>query len=80
MQQETISRAGYEMGIQFSGDVIFHLDLWRDNLLTQILKNSFNSEIEVTENEVKQYYSEVFSDSSEISELNIQSINTQSIY
>jgi hypothetical protein len=79
MQQEIISRAGYEMGIQFSGDVIFHLDLWRDNLLTQILKNSFNSEIEVTENEVKQYYSEVFSDSSEISELNIQSINTHSI-
>jgi hypothetical protein len=79
MQQETISRAGYEMGIQFSTDVIFHLDLWRDNLLTQMLKNSFNSGIEVTENEVKQYYSEVFSDSLEISEFNIQSINTSSI-
>jgi hypothetical protein len=79
MQQETISRAGYEMGIQFSTGVTFHLDLWRDNLLTQILKNSFNSDIEVTENEVKQYYSEVFSDSLEISEFNIQSINIASI-
>jgi hypothetical protein len=79
MQQETISRVGYEMGIQFSNDVIFHLDLWKDNLLTQMLKNSFNSEIVVTENEVKQYYSEVYSDSSEISEFNIQSINTHSI-
>ena len=79
MQQETISRVGYEMGIQFSNDVIFHLDLWKDNLLTQMLKNSFNSEIVVTENEVKQYYSEVYSDSSEISKFNIQSINTHSI-
>jgi foldase protein PrsA len=79
MQQETISRAGYEMGIQFSTDVIFHLDLWRDNLLTQMLKNSFNSEIKVTENEVKRYYSEVSADSVEISEINFQLINTPDI-
>jgi hypothetical protein len=79
MQQETISRVGYEMGAQFSNDVTFHLELWKDNLLTQILKNSYNSEIVVTENEVKQYYSEVYSDSSEISEFNIQSISTNSI-
>ena len=79
MQQETISRAGYDMGIQFSADVKFHLDLWRDNLLMQMLKNSFNSEIIITESEVKNYYSEVYSDSSKISDFNIRSISTSSI-
>jgi len=79
MQQETISRVGYEIGVQFSNDVTFHLELWRDNLLTQLLKNSYNSDIEVTENEVKRYYSEVYSNSLEISEFNIQSINMHSI-
>ena len=79
MQQETISSAGYAMGIQFSADVIFHLDLWRDNLLTQMLKNSFNSDIKVTDNEVKRYYSEVFADSVEISKINFQLINTPDI-
>ena len=44
-----------------------------------MLKNSFNSEIKVTENEVKQYYSEVFADSGEISEIYYQLINTPDI-
>jgi hypothetical protein len=79
MQQETIYQIGREMGLEYSSEVKSHLEMWRDNLLSQMLKNSYNSEIVVTENEVIQFYDEIKSDSSIFRQINLQSISTHNI-
>ena len=65
MQQEYIYQYGIQMGIQFSNEVKFQLELWRDNLLSQMTRNSYNSQIKVTDSEIEQYYNDTFSDTSE---------------
>jgi hypothetical protein len=67
------------MGLEYSSEVKSHLEMWRDNLLSQILKNSYNSEIDVTDNEIIQYYNEVSSDSIIYPQLNLHSISTHNI-
>jgi hypothetical protein len=79
MQQETVYRIGREMGLEYSSEVKSHLEMWRDNLLTQMLKNNYNLQIDVTENEVIQYYNEVISDSSIYPQINLHSISTHNI-
>jgi len=79
MQQETVYRIGREMGLEYSGEVKSHLEVWRDNLLTQMLKNSYNLQIDVTENEIIQYYNEAKSDSSLYPRVNLHAISTYSI-
>jgi hypothetical protein len=79
MQQETVYRIGKEIALDYSSEVKSHLEMWRDNLLSQMLKNSFNSQIDISENEVIQYYNEVISDSSIYPLFNLRSISTHSI-
>jgi len=76
MQQEYIYQIGVEMGVQYSEDVKSQLELWRDNLLAQILKNDNNSQIVVTDGEIDQYYNDFFSDSLKVTQLNLQLLTT----
>ena len=79
MQQETIYRIGRASGLESSSEVEFYLKMWRDNLLAQMLKNSFNSQVDVKENEIIQYYNKEFTDSSIYPQLNLNLISTQSL-
>jgi hypothetical protein len=79
MQQETVYRIGRQMGLEYSSEVRTHLEMWRDKMLAQILKNSHNSQIDVSENEIIQFYNEAISDSSFYLQLNVHSISTHNI-
>jgi hypothetical protein len=72
MQQETIYRIGIEMGINYSKEVTANLDMWRDNILAQILKNSLKSKVQISDGEINLRFNEIYSDSSILSGLYLQ--------
>ena len=79
MQQEYIYQYGIQMGIQFSNEVKFQLELWRDHLLSQMTRNSYSSQIKVTDGEIEQYYNDTFSDTSEVGQINLQLLTTSDL-
>ena len=52
------------MGLDKSADVLSQLAQWKDNLLAQIMKNTFNSKVNVSEDELKKFYASQINDSS----------------
>lgn len=79
MQQEYIYQIGVNMGVEYSDHVKFQLELWRDNLLSQLLKNSYISQIKIADGEIEQYYNDLNSDSVQVSQLNLQSLTTSDL-
>lgn len=79
VQQEYIYQYGVKTGVQFSNEVKFQLELWKDNLLSQMTRNSYNSQINVTDGEIEQYYNDTFSDTSEVAQINLQMLTTSDL-
>jgi len=79
IQQEYIYQYGVKTGVQFSNEVKFQLELWKDNLLSQMTRNSYNSQINVTDGEIEQYYNDTFSDTSEVAQINLQMLTTSDL-
>ena len=79
MQQETVYLLGIKMGLQHSEKVRSELAPWKDNLLAQLYKNSFNKDIIITDAEVENYYNKKISDSLEIKGLNIETISSSDL-
>ena len=79
MQQETIYRIGKASGLEKSNEVKSYLKMWRDNLLAQMLKNTFNSQVDIKDYEILQYYNKEFPDSSVYPQLNLHLISTHSL-
>lgn len=66
MQQETFYQLGVKKGLVNSADVQSQLMPWRDNLLAQIIKNTFNSKVTISEDDIQKYYARIINDSSAI--------------
>jgi len=66
MQQETFYQLGVKKGLANSADVQSQLMPWRDNLLAQIIKNTFNSKVTISEDDIQKYYARIINDSSAI--------------
>ena len=64
MQQETLYLLGIKKGLDKSADVLSQLAQWKDNLLAQIMKNTFNSKVTVSEDELQKFYASQINDSS----------------
>ena len=66
MQQESFYQLGVKKGLENSANVLSQLIPWKDNLLAQIIKNTFNSKVTVSEDEMQKYYASIINDSSAI--------------
>lgn len=64
MQQETFYQLGVKRGFENSTDVQLQLALWKNNLLSQILKNGYNSKVRISEDELQKFYASEINDSS----------------
>jgi peptidyl-prolyl cis-trans isomerase C len=74
MQQETIYRLGVKMGLANSEYVKSQMDAWKDNILAQLYKNSFNQQINVNDAEVENYYNNDLPDSLKLTGLEVETI------
>lgn len=74
MQQETIYRLGVKMGIGNSVYVKSQMDSWKDNLLAQLYKNSFNQQINITDAEIENYYNNDLPDSLKLTGIEVETI------
>lgn len=57
IRDEIITREGYKRGLHNSEEVSSELKMWRDNYLSQYLRNTYNQSAEVTEPELTHYIS-----------------------
>ncbi len=57
IRDEIITREGYKRGLHNSDEVFSELKMWRDNYLSQYLRNTYNKSAEVTEPELAHYIS-----------------------
>ena len=79
MQQETLYQMGERMGLGNSVDVQSQLAPWKDNILAQLKKNTFNSTIKITDEEILKHYNSVMHDSALIINYKYSMISSRSL-
>ena len=58
IQYRFLSDEGFKEGLQNIPDVKEEINIWKDDFLAKMLKNTFRDSVSVTEEEVKNYYKE----------------------
>lgn len=79
MQQETVYRLGIKMGIGNSEYVKSQLESWKENVLAQLYKNSFNNQIMISDAEVENYYNNDLPDSLKLADPEVERITSSNL-
>ncbi len=80
IEQELLARKGYRRGLQNLPEVKSSISMWKDNYLAKILKNMLLDSVEVSDEEVFDFYRNKNEDNnSPMTEVNILEILTDSL-
>ncbi|HEX2960710.1 MAG TPA: peptidyl-prolyl cis-trans isomerase [Ignavibacteriales bacterium] len=78
ISQEILSREGYRRGLQNMPEVKSDMKLWKENYISQILRNQFLDSAKVSDEEVQEYYNKLNS-GAPVPEVNIIEIFTKDL-
>jgi peptidyl-prolyl cis-trans isomerase C len=76
IEGELIANEGYKRGLQNLPEVKEELKLWRENILARLLRNQFIGSINISEDELRDYFNSKYKAESEVTKVNIIEILT----
>lgn len=78
-EKELITREGFRQGLHNLPAIKKDVQLWKENYLAQILRNSFTDSARVGDDEIYQQYLKTVADSSLVSKVNITEVLTDNL-
>lgn len=77
--QEILSREGYRRGLQNMPEVKSDMKLWKENYVSQLLRNQFLDSARVSDDEALEYFNNLNSSSHPVPEVNVIEIFTKNL-
>jgi parvulin-like peptidyl-prolyl isomerase len=78
-EKELITREGLRQDLNRLPEIKKDIQLWKENYLAQILRNSFTDSARVSEDEIYQQYLKTLKDSSTVTQVNITEVLTDNL-